>query len=210
VYEYEPAGVPAGEHACTSSSTSGSVVYRPAHSFEVQGGQGEEGAGCLGLISSGESGQESDLLDASESGGDVFFMTTAKLAPQDSDQAYDVYDAHECTASSPCISPPASPPPACTTAEACRAAPTPQPAIFGAPSSATFNGPGNLTPPAAAVVKPKTAEQLRIEKLDKALKVCRKKHNKAKRTKCEKTSRKTYAKKASARRSSAAGKAGKR
>jgi hypothetical protein len=56
------------------------------------------------LISSGESAQESAFLDASESGGDVFFMTTAKLAPpQDFDHAYDIYDAHECTSASPCI-----------------------------------------------------------------------------------------------------------
>jgi hypothetical protein len=206
VYEYEPEGVPAGaEHACTSSSTSGSVVYKPAHSFEVQGVQGEEGAGCLGLISSGESGQESDLLDASESGGDVFFMTTAKLAPQDSDQAYDVYDAHECTAASLCIAPPAGPPPACTTADACRAAPAPQPAIFGAPSSATFSGPGNLTPPPPAVVKPKTAEQIRIEKLDRALKACRKKRAGHGRAVCERKAHKTYAKKASAKKSTRRG-----
>ena len=120
VYEYEPEGFknPEGTHPCTSASTSGSVVYRPAHTFQVPpegavpAAEGEEGAGCVGLISSGESAQESALLDASESGGDVFFMTTAKLAPQDFDEAYDVYDAHECTASSPCIPNPASPPPA--------------------------------------------------------------------------------------------------
>jgi hypothetical protein len=39
------------------------------------------------------------------------------------------------------------------TAEACRAAPAPQPSIFGAPSSATFNGQGNVVPPATGTVK---------------------------------------------------------
>jgi hypothetical protein len=191
VYEYEPENVPAGgEHACTSSSTTGGVVYKPAHSFEIEGGRGEEGAGCVGLISSGESGQESVFLDASESGGDVFFMTTAKLAPQDFDDAYDVYDAHECTTASPCIAPPASPPPACTTADACRAAPTPQPGVYGAPSSATFNGKGNLTPP--AVGKPKTAAQLRAEKLTKALRTCKKLKVRKKRQSCEKVARKRF------------------
>jgi hypothetical protein len=203
VYEYEPENVPAGgEHACTSSSTSGSVVYKPARTFDTEGGQGEEGAGCVGLISSGESGQESDFLDASESGGDVFFMTTAKLAPQDFDDAYDVYDAHECTAESQCIAPPASPPPACTTADACRAAPTPQPGVYGAPSSATFNGKGNLAPPA---VPKKTAAQVRAEKLTKALKVCKRDKKKAKRQTCEKVARKRYGpvKKAKAKRTKA-------
>lgn len=38
--------------------------------------------------------------------GDVFFLTTAKLTSQDSDQAFDLYDAHECASESPCIAPP--------------------------------------------------------------------------------------------------------
>ncbi len=114
VYEYEPAGVPEGEHACSPGSSSGSVVFKPARVFEVGGHQGEEGAGCVGLISSGESGQESAFLDASESGGDVFFMTTAKLAPQDFEHSYNVY---ECTTESPCIPNPPASPAECVTAE---------------------------------------------------------------------------------------------
>jgi hypothetical protein len=38
-------------------------------------------------------------------------------------------------------------PPPCTTVNSCRAAPSPQPQIFGAPPSATFSGVGNLVPP---------------------------------------------------------------
>ena len=127
VYEYEPEGVPAGEHACTPSSASGSVVYKPARVFEAQGQTGEEGAGCVGLISSGESQEESVFLDASETGSDVFFMTTGKLAPQDFDDSYDIYDAHECTSASPCNTPTISTTPECTTTEACRTAPHPNP-----------------------------------------------------------------------------------
>ena len=173
VYEYEPEGVPqGGEHPCAASSASGAVVFKPAREYEVEGGKGEEGAGCVGLISSGESSQESALMDADEggaagehgkpgtaAGGDVFFMTTSKLAPQDFDQAYDVYDAHECTSASPCIPPPAGAAAECTTAEACRAAPNPEPGIYGAPPSATFNGLGNLTPaPAKPAVRKKAAK----------------------------------------------------
>ena len=40
---------------------------------------------------------------------------------------------------------PAVPPP-CTTADACRSAPAPQPSIFGEPASQTFSGVGNLSP----------------------------------------------------------------
>jgi hypothetical protein len=178
VYEYEPAGVPApapGEssRACGASSTNGAVAYRPAHEYETEAGKGETGAGCVGLISSGESAQESVFLDASAgggegehgkpgtpAGGDVFFMTTAKLAPQDFDHAYDIYDAHECTTASPCIAPPAGAAAECITAEACRAAPNPEPGIYGAPPSATFNGLGNLTPgaPAKPAAKKKAAK----------------------------------------------------
>ena len=158
VYEFEPEGV----GGCTSSTSSGSDVFKPAHAFETEAEgieqAGEEAAGCVGLISNGESKDESAFLDASETGGegphgeelkdgggDVFFLTTSKLAPQDVDDSYDIYDAHECTTESPCTQPATSPPP-CENEASCKPAPTPQPGIYGPPASATFSGPGNLTP----------------------------------------------------------------
>ncbi len=48
--------------------------------------------GCLSLISSGESPQGAELLDASVNGNDVFFTTTQSLLPQDPG-LIDVYDA---------------------------------------------------------------------------------------------------------------------
>ena len=197
VYEYEPADV--GD--CQAGVAGASETYEPG-----------TGA-CVGLISSGTSSQESAFLDASatgaangegaEGGGDVFFLTASELASQDDDQAFDIYDAHECTASSPCVSPLASTaPPACTTADSCRAAPAPAPSIYGAPASATFNGPGDLTPVPLVAVKPKV--ETKAEKLAKALKACRKDRRKAKRRKCEKTARRTYGAKASAKKSSTA------
>jgi hypothetical protein len=162
VYEYEPEGVPAGGRACSPSSASGSEVYKPARAFEVEGHRGEEGAGCLALISSGTSSEESSFLDASESGGDVFFLTESKLAAQDFDQTLDVYDAHECTSVSPCPAQVQEPPP-CDTESSCRAAPTPQPSIYGAPSSATFSGAGNLTPVPAPIVKPKSRKSAKCK-----------------------------------------------
>jgi hypothetical protein len=158
VYEYEPEGA----RACSAASTSGSEVFKPVHAFEVEGVKSEEGAGCVALISSGTSSEESIFLDASASGGDVFFMTAAKLAPQDYDTSYDVYDAHECTSEAPC--PVASvPPPECDTEASCKSSPTPQPNIYGLPSSAVFSGSGNVTPAhPAPVVKPR-AKILRCE-----------------------------------------------
>jgi hypothetical protein len=144
VYEFEPEGV----GGCTGSSASaGSVVFE-----EQVSGLGA--GGCVGLISSGTSGEESAFLDASATGGDVFFMTAAKLAPQDTDTAFDIYDAHECTAQSPCVTVPVVQSPPCTTADSCRAAPAPQPEVFGPPASATFNGPGNPVPPVPFPAKP--------------------------------------------------------
>jgi hypothetical protein len=131
------------------------------------------------------------FVEAGESGGDVFFMTSAKLTSQDTDTEYDIYDAHICTAAFPCATMPATSPPPCNNGESCKAAPAPQPAIFGAPASATFTGAGNPAQPAGAVAaraKPLTQAQ----KLAKALKVCSKDKSKSKRSACEKQARKRY------------------
>jgi hypothetical protein len=134
VYEYEPVG--AGD--CSASS----ATFAPRSN------------GCLGLVSSGTSSTESGFLDASETGGDVFFMTQAKLAPQDYDTAYDIYDAQECTSAVPCPPAPVPSPPPCETEASCREAPSPQPALYGAPASATFVGSGNVASSTLAL-KPK-------------------------------------------------------
>ena len=175
VYEYEPPGV----GSCTTSS----ATY------------GESSGGCVGLISSGTSPVESGFLDASENGEDVFFLTAEKLVPQDTDTAFDVYDAHVCTTQEPCVSAPVSPP-ECTTAEGCRAAPAPQPSIFGAPPSATFSGSGNTSLTPKQVVTPKkSAAQIKAEKLAKALEACKKKPKKQ-RARCEQQAHKRYGTKA--------------
>lgn len=116
-----------------------------AYEYEPQGvGDCVRTGGCLALISSGSSLEESVFLDASENGDDVFFAAGDRLTAQDFDHALDVYDAHVCGASAPCASLPATPPP-CTTADSCRAAVSPQPPIFGSPPSATFSGLGNVS-----------------------------------------------------------------
>jgi hypothetical protein len=139
VYEYEPAGYTnvEGLVQCTSSGL---------HYSERSGG-------CVGLVSSGEAQGESAFLDASETGGDVFFLTSGQLAPQDYDTALDVYDAHECTTDAPCLPAPAAVAPPCDTGDSCKTPPSPQPAIYGAPASATFSGAGNLAPPSPVVSK---------------------------------------------------------
>ena len=187
VYEYEPEGVPGGGHACNGSVSSGSVVY-------VRELGGRPVGGCVGLISSGSSAQESAFLDASVSGGDVFFLTTARLVSQDFDDALDVYDAQECTVQVPCLPAGVVAPPACATEASCKAAPSPQPGIFGLSGSATFSGAGNVAPPSlvGGVVKPKSAAQVRAERLARALGLCRRDGSRKKRVVCERRARKRY------------------
>jgi hypothetical protein len=177
VYEYEPADVDGCETASPTFA--------------------ESSGGCIGLVSSGASPDESAFIDASESGGDVFFLTTSQLTAADSDGALDVYDAHECSASSPCTPAVATQPPPCDTGDACKAAPTPQPAIYGAPASATFSGAGNVIPPpptTSGKLKQRSAKRsTRAAKLSKALRAC-KSRPRRRRAACERQARARYAK----------------
>lgn len=184
VYEYEPAGVPAGSRRCTGESEA----------------YDERAAGCLALISSGTSDQESAFLDASETGSDVFFISAGRLTPQQQEAGYSLYDAHECTAASPCI-PQAVPPTKteCETTETCRTY-DPSSTALGQPASASSGAAGNDTP-GQGVLSNKTKEApkpkplTRSQKLAKALKACRAahKHSRAKRLRCERAARKRYA-----------------
>jgi len=169
VYEFEPAGV----GSCTSASAT----------FNAGSGA------CVGLISSGVASGPSVFLDASGTGDDAFFTTRERLVGRDVDTAVDIYDAHVCSGPGDCPSE-AEVPPACTTADACRAAPAPQPSIFGAPSSATFSGQGNASPPPPPPTK--TAAQIRAEKLRKALKACKKIRARSRRVACKRKAHRRY------------------
>ena len=110
--------------------------------YEYEGGH-------VYLISSGTSSFGSNLEGASESGDDVFFRSNQALVPQDQREGQIViYDARVAGG----FAEPSSPP-ACTTADSCRAAVLPQPSVYGAPASQTFSGVGNLSPPPPPAVK---------------------------------------------------------
>jgi hypothetical protein len=146
-YEYEPAGV----GNCTSENITFSAVS----------------GGCVGLISSGQSSSESIFVDASETGDDVFFATNSKLTGQDYDTAYDIYDARVCSSEAPCGTEQVLPPP-CTSGDSCKAAPSPQPEIFGPAPSATFSGTGNVVEePKAKVVKHKAKAKKKLKRRTK-------------------------------------------
>jgi hypothetical protein len=168
VYEFEPEGT----GGCRAASVT----------FVVSEG------GCVSLVSAGSSSEESGFLDASEGGDDVFFLTASRLTSQDYDTSLDIYDAHVCSASVPCVAPSVSPPP-CDSGDSCKGTPAPQPAVFGAPASATFAGTGNVVPLPTTVARGKSLS--RAQKLQRALRACRG-VAKRKRLACERRARRLY------------------
>jgi hypothetical protein len=133
--------------------------------------------GHVYLISSGTSPIGSTFIDASENGDDVFFFTTQQLVPQDTVENMPmIYDARV-DGGLPVI----ASPPACTTADACRSAVSPQPSIYGAPSSQTFSGEGNVPPAVQAKVKKKTKP---AKKRKTGKNACGRSHAKHKRAAC--------------------------
>jgi WD40-like Beta Propeller Repeat len=174
VYQYEPSGI--GD--CVSAS-----------------------GGCVALLTPGNSEKESAFIEATPNGSDVFFITASQLLAQDTDTAFDVYDARECTSVSPCLSAPAPAPPACSEAETCRPAQLPQQIPGGPLGSAASSGPGNAALPTTAgqqvngsrsgsrpAVKPLT----RAQKLVNALRVCKKLRAKKKRKACDARAHRLY------------------
>jgi len=172
VYEFEPEGV----GSCTASSVS----------FV------ESESGCVGLVSSGSSHEESAFLDAGTSGSDVFFLTASQLVRSDFDSALDVYDAHECTVGSPCLAEAPPPRPSCVTEASCKPPPPPLPEVFGAPPSSTFNGLGDVLP----VSPGSRGGASGGRSLGRALGVCRRKHRHSRRLRviCERKARSKFAK----------------
>jgi hypothetical protein len=176
VYEYEPSqGEGSPSHDGCSKSDPGFVAA---------------GGGCVSLVSSGSSPEESAFVDASETGDDVFFLTSSRLSTLDFDGALDVYDAHVCSGESSCPPSPVAPAPECQ-GDACQAPAVSPEALT--PSSLTFSGPGNISSPAPVAVVTKAKPSVgRAQKLAGALRVCRKKKAKRKRLVCEKRAKKAF------------------
>jgi hypothetical protein len=164
--------------ALVPEDTNGTV---DAYEFDSQTGQ-------VHLLSSGQDPNPSSFVNAGPDGHDVFISTFQQLVGQDTDQAADLYDAR-IDGGIAAQNPPPSPPP-CTDPTGCQG-PASAPGL-PAVGSATFVGSGNApaleTPPANPKLKPASAAR----KLAKALKVCRSKHGKKRRSACEKRARNSY------------------
>jgi hypothetical protein len=160
VYEWEAPG----EGTCTEAASS----YSPVN------------GGCVELVSSGQSRIDSEFVDATPSGNDVFFATLSSLLAQDYG-LMDIYDARvDGGLPAPVVVG------AGCEGEACQS-PTVPPAssAFG---SLTFSGEGNLLVSPVVSVKPKALT--RAQRLAQALKRCRRMHVKHRRVACERGARK--------------------
>jgi Fibronectin type III domain len=161
VYEWEQPG----EGTCTAAQAS------------------QLAGGCTYLLSGGNDSTPSFLIDADETGDNVFFTHRGKLGPEgNEDDRNEVYDARVDGGFS-------RPSQACA-GTGCQGTPPPPP-IFTTPPSTTANGPGNLPPPLVAA-KPKPKPETRAQKLAKALRVCRRDRSKRKRVACEREAKRRY------------------
>jgi hypothetical protein len=146
--------------------------------------------GCIGLISSGESGEESAFVDASSNGDDVFFLTASQLTKSDDDTAYDLYDAHVCSGAAPCPAGEAVTHEPCGDVDSCRGPALPATIIEALPSEAG-GGPGNVVVAGqSAKPTPAVKKLTRAQKLKRALVVCKHKETKKQRKACVKTAEK--------------------
>ncbi len=142
--------------------------------------------GQVHLISSGASTGAVRFLDASADGRDVFFTTSQRLLPGDASDAVSLYDARrEGGFAEP------APPLECED-DGCRPS-SPGASVFSMPASTALVGSGNISPisalsQGASKVKRPTRKQL----LSRALKACRHRTNKRRRTQCERQARRRY------------------
>ena len=183
------------ESALVSKDTNGVLdVYE----WEKEGtgscgvGDGANG-GCVYLLSGGSSSEPSYLLGASVNGNDVFVITRARLTAEAQDELFKVFDARV-EGVTPLT------PPQCT-GTGCQGVPAAAP-TFATPSSVTYNGIGNFSPPApVTAVKAKAKSLTRVQKLSEALKACHRKPKK-RRVACEARARKGHGSQSKAKRSS--------
>jgi DNA-binding beta-propeller fold protein YncE len=184
VYEWEPAGV----GSCSGEATA------------FSGASG----GCVALVSSGRSGEESGFVDASASGDDVFFLTFAQVSEGKGGSSLDLYDAHVCSAAAPCSPSAAGETAECADSATCQGAVLPASAAFGGlPTELVPAGVGNLSPVVAGVTPTAAKPLTKAQRLALALRACRQHRRKSTRQACERGARQRYGKKSSARRGKA-------
>lgn len=170
----------------------GQSPYTKVYEYERNGtGSCMKTSGCLYLISSPTNRSSDYFLDASESGNDVFFATTSQLGVAERGEITAVYDARVEGAPAKAIV-------VATECEApCRkqgGSVEPGPPLLSMSTGAS----GNLRAAApteakkSKAKKKKTASQIRVERLKKALRRCRRDRTGKKRRRCEVRARARY------------------
>jgi DNA-binding beta-propeller fold protein YncE len=170
--------------------------HQNVYEYEPDGlGSCESASGCVFTISTGHGSSDSEFMNATPSGSDVFFTTREQILPQDKDDLVDLYDAREPHEPGEQVDFPVPPKPTpCAEEATCRGSLSPLTApVFGASVSAAQLGDGNLIVP---VVSPKAKVLTRAQKLTAALKACGKERGKKKRALCKAQARKRYGTKA--------------
>jgi hypothetical protein len=157
----------------------------------------EPEGGCVYLLSSGASHDQSFYLESDESGENVFFATTSALVKSDTDESYDVYDARV-KGGFPEEAPPAGCESSCRFAGAAPSLATPLSTALG-PAENT-----NRVESSGVPSSPKPKPLTRAQKLASALKACAKKP-KRQRAACIKRAGKLYGAKAKAKRNTGSG-----
>jgi hypothetical protein len=111
--------------------------------------------GAISMLSSGQDPLNSYFLGASPDGANVFFGTHARLVPADTSGGGNVYDARVCEPErgNPCIAPAPEQEGLCEGDACSHPAAAPSDAT---PASATFSGPGDLTPALSTTPRAKT------------------------------------------------------
>jgi hypothetical protein len=144
-------------------------------------------------------GTDRGVVGMSESGSDIFLLTSTSLVGQDADELRDVYDVRV-DGGFP------APPVAATRCqgEACQGNPSQAPAGLKPEGTSTQPAGGNLTfAPSKEVLapeaKPKSKPLTNAQKMAAALKACKKAKSKKKRQTCERQARKHYGAKTTSR-----------
>ncbi len=130
--------------------------------------------GCVRLLSDGEGKDASDLLDASASGNDVFFITRDDLLPAAAHEQLRLFDARV-DGGFPAATGALVQPPECQSSEACLPPATEAP-FQSFPATSVFSGAGNISSPFA--LPPPPIEKKITKKTVKCKKGKKLKHNK--------------------------------
>jgi hypothetical protein len=153
------------QHKLRNFSEAGGLFFESSDAVVPHASDGlknvyEYEGGHVYPISDVAGGFESFFVDASASGDDVFFATASKLLGGEGNRVV-VYDARVGGGFPVSVSAPA-----CDNGDSCKPPPTPEPAIFGAPGSATFSGAGNIAP--VVTVKPAVKAKAKTVKCKKS------------------------------------------